>query len=59
MNIEEIKSEEMEEIRDFCDRINEYGHIYHYPVEKLDMPFKKIIEGIEEITRMMNDSWEM
>lgn len=29
--------------------LQDYGHIYHYPPEKLDEPFKKIIEGIEEV----------
>ena len=58
-DIQEVKNIEMIEINDFCETIREYGHIYHYPVEKLDVPFKKIMEGIEEIQEMMNDSWSM
>ena len=59
MNIKELKPAEMEEILDFYTHIEEYGHIFHYPSEKLDEPFKKIMEGIDEIRKMMNDSWEM
>jgi hypothetical protein len=59
MNITEIKRDEFEEIQDFCESLREYGHIYHYPPEKLDEPFNKIMEGIKEIQRLMDDSWEM
>lgn len=59
MNIKDIKKEEIQEIRDFCNDIDEYGHIYHYPPEKLDEPFRKILEGISEIHKMMKDSFEM
>lgn len=59
MDIEKLKSNEMEEIRGFCDNMKEYGHIYHYPPEKLDEPFKKILEGISEIQKLMKDSFEM
>lgn len=58
-NIKQIKSTEMQEIKDFCDGIEEYGHIYHYPIENLDEPFKKIMEGIKEVQKMMNDSFSM
>ena len=44
---------------DFLEGLQDYGHIYHYPPEKLDEPFKKIMEGIEEIQRLMKDSFEM
>lgn len=59
MNIKDIKSEEMQEIIDFYYGIEEYGHIYHYPPERLDEPFNKIMEGIKEINKLMNDSWSM
>ena len=58
-NIAEIKKYELEEIQDFLDGIEEYGHIYHYPPERLDAPFNKILEGIKEIRDMMTDSWSM
>jgi hypothetical protein len=59
MNIGEIKKYEMEEILDFYYAIKEHGHIYHYPAEKLNAPFKKILEGIEEVNQLMKDSFEM
>ena len=49
----------MQEILDFYYGIEEYGHIYHYPPERLDEPFKKILEGIAEVQKLMNDSWSM
>lgn len=59
MNIKKIKSTEMQEIQDFCIHIQEYGHIFHLDPKLLDEPFKKIMDGIAEIRKMMNDSWEM
>jgi len=59
MNIKDIKSLEIQEIRDFCDGLEEYGHIYHYPPERLDEPFKKILEGIGEVQKLMDDRWEI
>jgi hypothetical protein len=59
MDIKEIKKYELMEIRDFLDGIEEYGHIYHYPPEKLDEPFRKILEGIAEVHKLMDDSFEM
>lgn len=59
MEINDIKSNEMQEIRDFCEFIDDYGHIYHYPPEKLNEPFKKILEGIIEVRDLINESWEM
>lgn len=58
-DIAQIKKYELEEIQDFLDGIEEYGHIYHFPPEKLDAPFAKIFEGINEIRSMMNDSYSM
>ncbi len=59
MDIKIIKKNEMEEIIDFYYHIEEYGHIYHYPIEKLDEPFKKILEGIAEVQQLMKDSFGM
>lgn len=59
MDIAKIKAEEMDDIQDFCNGIQEYGHIYHYPKEMLDEPFKKIMEGINEVNQLMKDSFEM
>ena len=59
MDIKEIKTFEISEIYDFLAGLEDYGHIYHYPAERLDEPFKKIMEGIEEVQQMMNESFEM
>lgn len=59
MHIKKLKPNEIQEIRDFLDGLEEYGHIYHYPPEKLDEPFNKILEGIEEIRKLMRESFEM
>ncbi len=59
MDIKEIKKEEISEIYDFLNLLQDYGHVYHYPPEKLDEPFKKIMEGIQEIQQLMDDSYEM
>lgn len=59
MDIKDIKKYEISEIYDFLEGLQEYGHIYHYPPEKLDEPFNKILEGIEEVHRLMKDSFEM
>lgn len=42
-DIAQIKKYELEEIQDFLDGIEEYGHIYHFPPEKLDAPFANIM----------------
>ena len=59
MNIKDIKKEELEKILDFYNGINEYGYIYHFSLEKLNEPFNKILEGIDEINKLMKDSFEM
>lgn len=59
MDIKEIKNIEVGEIYDFLEGLQDYGHIYHYSPEKLDEPFKKIMEGIKEIQKLMKDSFEM
>jgi len=59
MDIKEIKKQEIEEIHDFLEELNDFGHIYHFPHERLDSPFKKIIEGIQEVQKLMKDSFDM
>jgi molecular chaperone GrpE (heat shock protein) len=59
MDIKEIKKQDVSEIYDFLEVLQDYGHIYHYPPEKLDDPFKKIMEGMQEIQQLMKDSFEM
>ena len=59
MDIKQIKKEQVTEIYDFLQTLQDYGHIYHYPPEKLDEPFQKIMQGIEEIQKLMKDSFEM
>jgi len=59
MDIKEFKKEEMQEIIGFYYGIEEYGHIFHLDPILLDEPFKKIMEGIAEINKMMDDSFSM
>lgn len=59
MDIKEIKKTEMSEIIDFYHFIEDYGHIYHLPPEKLDPPFNKILEGMEEVRKLVDDSYGM
>jgi molecular chaperone GrpE (heat shock protein) len=59
MDIKELKKYDIQEIRDFLEVLEDYGHIYHYPPERLNEPFEKILEGIAEIHQLMKDSFEM
>ena len=59
MDIKEIKKDEVSEIYDFLEGLTDYGHIYHYPADRLDKPFDKILEGISEVQQLMKDSFEM
>ncbi len=59
MDIKELKSQEMQEIIDFYYLIQEYGHVFHLEPKLLDEPFKKILEGMSEVKKMMDDSYEM
>jgi hypothetical protein len=59
MDIKELKPQEMDEIFDFYQHVVDYGHVFHLEPKLLDEPFKKIIEGIMEIRKMMNDSYSM
>lgn len=59
MDIKKIKEQEIHDISNFLEVLEEYGHVYHFPPEKLDEPFKKILEGIQEINELIDDSYEM
>lgn len=59
MDINKIKSSEMQDIIDFYYKIEEYGHIFYLDQKLLDEPFKKILEGINEINKMMDDSYNI
>ncbi len=59
MDIKNIKTNEIQEIYDFLEGLQDYGHIYHFPPERLDEPFNKILEGIAEIQKLMKESWSM
>jgi len=47
----------MEEIIDFYYSIEESGHIFYGDNAELEGPFKKIMEGIEEIRAIQNKYW--
>ena len=59
MDIKKLKPNEIQDIRDFLEGLEEYGHIYHYPPEQLNEPFNKILEGIGEIQKLMKESWSI
>ena len=59
MGIMKIKKAEMSEIIDFYHKIEEYGHIFHLDPKLLDEPFKKIIEGMIAVEKMMDESYGM
>jgi hypothetical protein len=59
MDIKELKSQEMQEIIDFYYHIEDYGHIFKLDPKRLDEPFKKIIESISEIRKLMDDSYSI
>lgn len=59
MDIKELKSNEMTEIIDFCQHIDDYGHIFHLDPKLLDEPFRKIAEGISEVKKLMDNSYGM
>lgn len=59
MDIKQIKKNEIQEIYDFLGGLEEYGHIYHFPPKRLDEPFDEILNAIDKIQKLMNDSWGM
>jgi hypothetical protein len=56
-DIKDLRKNEMEEIIDFWNRIQEYGHIFYGDNQELEEPFKKIIEGIEEVRKIQDKYW--
>jgi len=56
-DIKDLRKEEMEEIIDFYYLIEESGHIFYGDNSELEGPFKKIMEGIEEIRAIQNKYW--
>jgi hypothetical protein len=56
-DIKELRKEEMEEIIDFYYSIEESGHIFYGDNTELEGPFKKIMEGMEEIRAIQNKYW--
>jgi hypothetical protein len=56
-DIKNLRKEEMEEIIDFYYSIEEYGHIFYGDNTELEGPFKKIMEGMEEIRAIQNKYW--
>jgi len=57
MDIKEIKKYEVSEIYDFLNVLEDYGHIFLLEPKLLDEPFRKILEGIEEVQAMMDESY--
>jgi hypothetical protein len=57
MNIKDIRKSEMEQIIDFWNHIQEYGHIFYGDNQELEEPFKKILEGIEEVRKIQDKYW--
>jgi hypothetical protein len=56
-NIKDIRKSEMEQIIDFWNHIQEYGHIFYGDNQELEEPFKKILEGIEEVRKIQDKYW--
>jgi hypothetical protein len=57
MNIKDIRKSEMEQIIDFWNHIQEYGHIFYGDNQELEEPFKKILQGIEEVRKIQDKYW--
>ncbi len=57
MNIKDIKKIEMQEIIDFYYFIEDYGHIFYDEPNVLNEPFKKIIDGINEVRKIVDDNY--
>lgn len=57
MNINEIKKEELNEIKDFINFIEDYGHIFYDDPKTLDESFNKILKGINEIKEIIDDNY--
>jgi len=56
--IKHLKEKEMQEVIDFYYFIDDYGHIFYDDPKILEEPFKKIIEGIEQVKNIINDNYD-
>jgi hypothetical protein len=56
-NINIVKESEMQEIIDFYYYIKEYGHIVSVESKLLEIPFNKILEGMRDVCKLMDDSY--
>lgn len=56
-DINQIKKEEITEIIDFYYFIQDYGHIFYDDPKILDEPFKKIIDGMDEIYKIVDKNY--
>ena len=56
-HIKDLRKVEMQEIIDFYYHIEEYGHIFYGNNSELEEPFKKIMQGIEEIRKIQEGYW--
>jgi hypothetical protein len=54
-HINDLRKEEMEEIIDFYNHIQEYGNIFYGDNSELEPGFEKIMGGIEEIKKIIED----
>lgn len=55
--VEQIKKNELSEIADFLIFIEDYGHIFYESEHVLDSGFNKILEGIEEIKKIIDRNY--
>ena len=58
-DINEIKRDEMTEIIDFYYFISEFGYIFYDKPYVLDEPFRKILEGINEVREIVDNNYGM
>ena len=56
-NIKDNKKYEMGEIISFYYFIEDYGHIFYEDPKILEKPFKKILEGIEEVKEIVENNY--
>jgi uncharacterized protein YktA (UPF0223 family) len=54
-HIKDLRKTEMQEVIDFYYHIEEYGQIFYGDNSELDPAFKKIIEGIEDVRKIIED----
>jgi hypothetical protein len=56
-HIKDLRKLEMDEIMDFYNHIEDYGHIFYGDNSELEPGFEKIKEGIEDIKKIIEDYW--